>query len=323
VSFVLNPQTRAKVADATATRVLDAIEELGYRPNTLARSLVHGRTQTVGLVLPYLGSDYHAEIVYGVRDTLAEHGYHLLFMNASPGSKEEATAIDFLLQQRVDGILCFVNAVARNVAPRWLESIGQAELPAVVLDFPFYADAIDTVVSDDFGGMASAVEHLYGLGHRRICYICDDSPEEFLPIRSRSFVATCKRLGIDSERKIVYSAYSGQPVAGWVLRKMMNLLESNDSPTAFIGFNDYAFEDFLTLDNETRPRVPHDVSLVGYSDSHLARYANLTSVSQSPNAIGVAAVQRLMARMHDDTLPALRIDIPTSLVIRKSTAPPK
>ncbi|MDR3710837.1 MAG: LacI family DNA-binding transcriptional regulator [Capsulimonadaceae bacterium] len=323
VSFVLNPKTRAKVADATAQKVLDAIEELGYRPNILARSLVHGRTQTVGLVLPYLGSEYHAKIVYGIRDTLSQHGYQLLFMNAEPGSDAEATAVEFLLQQRVDAVICFVNAVTRNIAPDWLDSLWRAEVPAVVVDCPFYSDKVDTVVSDDISGMRSAVDHLYALGHRAICYIMDDSPAEYLPLRSRAFFERCAELGLASDQLIVYPTYASTPRGGWQRHEMMRVLKSDTPPTAFIGFNDFVFQDFLALGTESRPNIPRDVSLVGYCDSDFARWANLTSVSQNPSEIGVAAASRLLARLVDPALPVERIEVQTSLIVRGSTTPPR
>lgn len=322
VSFVLNAGTRSKVADETAKRVLDAIEELGYRPNKLARSLVHGRTQTVGLVLPYLASDYHAEIVYGMRDTLLEHGYHLLFMNAEPGSQTEEVAIEFLLQQRVDAMLCFVNAKTRNIMPQWLDTLERAETPAVVIDCPFFADAVDTVVSDDVAGMRSAVDHLYELGHRVIGYIMDDSPADYLPLRSKAYFDRCAELALSTDNVIVYSTYSAPREPGAVAREMLSVLARPNPPTAFIGFTDYVFEDFLRLAPETRPAIPGRLSLVGFADTHLARFTNLTSVSQSPRAIGEAAAQRLLERLSNPSLPVTKIDVATKLIVRGSTAPP-
>lgn len=322
VSFVLSPHRRGKVAQATVKRVLDAVAELGYRPNKLARSLAYGRSQTVGLTLPYLDSDFHAKIAYGIRETLLMHDYHLLIMNAAPGADAEGRIIDQLLQQRVDAIACFVNATTHSIAPAWIENLAAARVPAIVIDSPVFAGSIDAVVSDDDDGMRSAVEHLASLGHRKICYIADDSPDDILPVRTRAFVEHCKRLGLECGRRITFPVYERQSDSSGVILAMIEALRSPDPPTAFIGFNDLVLEDYLKSKDASLPEVPTEVSLVGYSDSFLARYSGLTSVSQDPYRMGVVAAERLLERLENPEMPPELIKTSTSLIVRQTTAPP-
>lgn len=319
VSFVLNNRC-ASIPEETTKRVMDAVAQLGYRRNTIARSLAHGKTMTIGMVLSSFDGDFHGVIMRTCQAVLAEQGYQLIFMYAEPGSAKEAKIIQFFLEHRVDAMLCFAHDYSVYVVPEWLADIRDEGIPGVLIDSVQFADRIDSVGSDDIEGMYKAVKHLYDLGHRRICLITQDWEEDLLPDRVRGYSLALERLGLDQDIRLVMDRRGN---ACDVAADMARMLESSVAPTAFVTFNDYVFEDFLMNYAGTRFRVPEDVSLVGYGNLYLSRFAKLTSVSQHPEAIGRTAAECILSRLSESDQSPRKVEIETELVVRASTAPPR
>lgn len=319
VSFVLNGSTSAKISEATGRRVKDAVEKLGYRPNALARSLAHGKTMTVGMVVPYFG-DFHSEIVLEVQRTLRERGYQLLFGHANSEHGDEVRSVQFLLQHSVDAIICFAHSYSTGLFREWLADIERAAVPAVFIDSRRFDGNVDTVASDDIDGIDQIVQHLYDLGHRHICLVGSQWPDDCIPDRVLGFDLSRRRLGLDYDVQIgTDRCMSGEEYA----RDMVNLLESSEAPTAFVTYNDYVYERFIMEQAGGRWRVPADVSLAGYGDTYLAKLARLTTVCQQPRMMGRAAAERLLERLEDpDSLPRHTV-VDTKLIVRDSTAPPR
>ncbi|HEY3331679.1 MAG TPA: LacI family DNA-binding transcriptional regulator [Capsulimonadaceae bacterium] len=319
VSFVLNGSTSPRISEATSRRVHEAVKQLGYRPNTLARSLAHGKTLTVGLVLPCFDDDFHGRIVKECQNRLAENGYQLLFVHAAIGSAAEARMVEFLLQHRVDAIACFVHSATTYVLPEWLRTINSAGIPAVVIDNMTSPDQADSVCSDDMAGMDTVVEHLYGLGHREIAILAAKWPEDLVPIKVKGFEAAMRQRGL-TPRLVAEDVTS--PSSALFSAEMLRLMGSPNPPTAFVAHNDYQFEDFLQNHAGRDVRVPEEISLVGYGDSYLSRMMRLTTVGQQPDLTGRTVAERLLDRLENPQAPAKRTEIPTELLVRGSTAAP-
>lgn len=320
VSFVLNNRGTPRIPEETTKRVMDAVAQLGYRRNTIARSLAHGKTMTVGMVLSSFDGDFHGVIMRTCQAVLAEQGYQLLFMYAEPGSAKEAKIIQFFLEHRVDAMLCFAHDYSVYVVPEWLADIRDEGIAGVLIDSVQFADRIDSVGSNDIEGMCKAVKHLYDLGHRKICLMSQDWDEDLLPDRIRGYDIARQRLGLEYDVRVEMPR---QSTASDVSAEMARILESSDSPTAFVTFNDYYFEDFLMNYAGARFRVPEDVSLVGYGNLYLSRFAKLTSVSQHPEAIGRSAAECILSRLAQSDQPPRKIEIEPELVVRSSTACPR
>ncbi|MDR3707441.1 MAG: LacI family DNA-binding transcriptional regulator [Capsulimonadaceae bacterium] len=320
VSFVLNGSTTPRISDATTKRVLAAVEQLGYRRNTLARSLAHGKTMTVGMVLSSLDDDFHGVILRTCQERLDEQGYQLLYVQAASGSAREALMVQFLLEHRVDAVICFAHEYSTYIVPEWLSGMRDEGVPGVMIDSTRFASMIDSVGSDDIDGMYKAMKHLYDLGHRRIALVSDNWQPDLVPDRISGYDLAIERLGIDynvqvgSDRRMNDIEKSAE---------MARLLDGPEPPTAFVTYNDYTFEYFLMNYAGTRFRVPEDVSLVGYGNLYLSRFAKLTSVGQRPEEIGRVAAECVLARLKNPDRPLRKVEIETELVVRSSTAPPR
>ncbi len=170
VSHVLNG-TRP-VLSHTRQAVLDAVEELGYTPNTLARSLVTSRTRSIGLAVSAISNPYFTEILQGVEAAALEHGYSLLIADPHDDPEHERKVVQLLHERRVDGMI-----VAPSADPRELIAyLGRHKVPTVLLDRVVGTPAdgstrFDQVCSDNAEPMAQLVTHLAALGHRRIALV--------------------------------------------------------------------------------------------------------------------------------------------------------
>src|SRR6266508_4204214 len=167
VSRALNVETRALVNEETAKRVIDAAEELGYKPNRIARGLKTNRSYTVGVLIPDLTNPLFPPIVRGIEDRLGEAGYTSLIANTENDPERERSDVLALRARQVDG---FITATARRDHELLWEMVAAGE--RVVLVNRRVADgSLPAVTGDDREGMRLAVEHITALGHSRIAHL--------------------------------------------------------------------------------------------------------------------------------------------------------
>ncbi|HEY3330320.1 MAG TPA: LacI family DNA-binding transcriptional regulator [Capsulimonadaceae bacterium] len=320
VSFVMNGSTSPKISEATTKRVMDAIEKLGYRPNTLARSLAHGKSHTVGVLLPYLDSGYHQQLVAGLQEALHDQGYYVLFVYAVENDDMERRLVEFLLQHRVDAMACFLPIPSFVHVPSWLKTLEHAGVPATIIDNSGFCKYVDCAMSDDYAGMKDVVGRLYEQGHRRISLLAGCWPSDMIPDRVDGFGKALMEYGLTydvrlgADRDMTQEEYSNAMVA---------LLEGSNPPTAFVAQLDFMFEHFLMFEAGHRYRIPEDVSLVGYGNTYLSKITRLSSVHQNPEFLGRAIAKRLLARLDNPDLPVQKITAPTTFIDRGSIGTPK
>src|SRR6202044_85317 len=205
-SRALNPGTRLLVSEETAQRVTEAAERLGYRPNSVARSLRTRRSHTIGVLIPDLNNPLSPPIIRGMEDQLAEHGYIALIGNTDSDPARERLIFDQMRARHVDG---FVLATATLNSPILAEA-AEAELPLVLMnrtaqDYPF-----SSVSVDNEQGVRAAVAHLVALGHTRIGHIAGPQDISTGAARLRGYQEAMRSHGLSADpAEIVYaSGYS-------------------------------------------------------------------------------------------------------------------
>jgi len=185
VSYVVNDGPRP-VAAATKARVLDAIDKLGYRPNTAARSLITGRSDLIGLVVPDVENQYFATLAKAVEKAAAARGVRLVLGQAQPDYLPEL--VESLAGHQVDGIITATPPPADLIA-----RTGRLTFPLVKLSLDMSMDAVPSLSPDFYGGTQSAVRHLAEVhGHRRIALVTGGSP---MDVRERAWVDALHGLG--------------------------------------------------------------------------------------------------------------------------------
>jgi LacI family transcriptional regulator len=311
VSHVVN-NTRF-VAEHTRARVQAAMDELGYRPNALARSLRRGQTHTIGLILPDSANPFFAEVGRGIESAAFDLGYSVILCNTEGDLDKEHLYMDVLSNKQVDGII-FVAAGERTDS---LRALLRRKLPVVVVDRNLTGVEVDAVLTDNRQGGYLATRHLIELGHRRIG--CIAGPSHLTPSADRvtGYRTAMTEAGLPTEDGLIvrgdFHPESGRTAA-------LALLSRSDPPTAIFACNDLMAVGTLRAAAETGRSVPVDVAIVGFDDIELASYTfpPLTTVAQPKLEMGRMALQLLIEHMRDKSRPTDREVLPTKLVVRGS-----
>lgn len=308
VSLVLSGNPRARVADATRSRVRRAAEELGYRPNLIARGLVRRRSYAVGVVVPDLSNPFIADVVSGVERVAAEEGYAVLLCDAR--EVPAARHVETLMSRLVDGVI--IDAVGAASLP----GRAQSDLKAVLVDEP--SDLWPGVASDAAGAGRLAGEHLLGLGHERIGFIGPATDVHSFLMRERGFVGTLRTAGVGlrSEwlRRAPATVSGGQA-------SMRALLAGKDAPTAVFCGNDLLALGALKACLSTGLRVPESISIVGCDDIEMSRVVTpeLTTVAVPARELGARAARMLVRWVEGAEDPRPVRPLPVRLVVRGTT----
>ena len=321
VSHVING-TRF-VAEDTRRRVLQAIEELDYRPSQVARSLASRRTYTAGLLISDVGNPFYHQVILGVEDVALQHNYSVFLFNASYDLERSRRYILSMIDRRVDGVLFMSSRLSREL----IGELGKHQVPAVVLDWEVAdLERVAYIVLDFEAGIREAVEHLTGLGHERFAHV--SGPLDLWTARTRRdlFLRALGERGIDASSVPVVEGNlrveSGRQALGELLRLPA-------PPTAIFTANDLMALGVLWEARQQGLHVPRDVSVVGLDDIELASQISpeLTTVRLPRYEIGCRAMEMLLDLIQaGDELapgPAPRQVMQTHLVIRQSTAAPR
>jgi LacI family transcriptional regulator len=313
VSLVLSGNPRARVAAATRERVMEVAEELGYRPNILARGLVRGRSYAIGVVVPDLTNPFFLDVVTGVQRVAAEAGYAVL-----PGDTRESTParhLEALRARQVDGV------VIDGVGAAMLPHDALSDLKVVVVDEP--SERWPGVASDALAAGRLAAAHLVGLGHRRLAFVGPATDVHSFRMRERGFFQALRDAGIGLPhewlRRVPPTVAGGQ-------RAMKALLALGDRPTGVFCANDLIAMGALKAALTAGIAVPGELSIVGCDDVEMASVMTpeLTTIAIPARELGARAARLLLRQLDGEDVPAKpgRL-LPVKLVRRGTTAAPK
>ncbi|MHA6763787.1 LacI family DNA-binding transcriptional regulator [Streptacidiphilus sp. PAMC 29251] len=327
-SRALNPEAGGRVSAATVRRVRTVAEELGFTPNTAARSLRTNRSFTVGVLLPDLTNPLFPPMARGIEEVLTRRGYTALLANTDNDQAKERTQFEALLGRQVDG---FIVATAQREHSLLAEShaIG---VPIVLLSRGTDLAMFPLVAADDGAGVTLAVQHLLGLGHRAVAHLAGPQTLSTGTIRNRAFRHAVEVAGIAPERAPVvvsgaYSVRAGEQGA-------RELLDRHPDTTAILAGNDLIALGALHVLRERGLRCPEDISLVGYNDMQFADEFQppLTTVHVPHQDLGAEAARLLLEQLDapsgggegaSSAPVAKTVLLPVRLVVRASTAAPR
>jgi DNA-binding LacI/PurR family transcriptional regulator len=309
VSLVLRGSP--KVSDQRRQAVLDAIRELGYRPNAAARSLSERRTHAIGVLLGDLRNPWYAACLEGLTAVLVPSGLTLLLAE----ERQDSRPVGSFMDMRVDGLVLLGST---RPTATIAEAVGR--IPTVAAGSRDFDDAglpMDVSAQDDRRGAEIATEHLIGLGHRRVAHLASHEAA-VARIRLAAYRDTVARHGLAPTVVACDMTESGGH------RAARELLSRPDRPTAIFCVNDMSAIGALTAAAELGLSVPRDLSLVGYDNTHLAelRPIGLTSIDIASRAFGEYAARLLLRRIDDPRSPAGTHLAQPSLAPRATTAPP-
>ena len=314
VSRVLNDTiTSVPIAADTRQRVLEMAERLGYRPNPLARGLRGAKTMLLGLIVRDIADMFFATAVEAVSLSARERKYNVV-LGSAHSQADEAIALRAVLETRhCDGIVLLGDV---RDQPRLLDDLAASNVPVVALWQGTALPGVATINIDNRGGIASAIDHLAGLGHRRFGFI-GGFPHGDIRERRAGFIEHLTALGMPPLDDHVHAGLNNPGSGADAFR---NLIGMADPPTAIVTATDQMAIGALHAAHALGVSVPHQVSIVGFDDIPLAQYTAppLTTVSQPMGEMAELAVRLAVeARTHGG------IDrvFPTTLSLRSTTGP--
>jgi DNA-binding LacI/PurR family transcriptional regulator len=297
----------------TRTRIQHLARRMGYVPSAIARGLAVRRTSTIGAIIMDISDPFIAKMMFSLDRQALARGYTIIMGTAGADPKREMSAIRVLLRQRVDAIIVIDPLVFDLSAPQFPD----IEVPLVRLNNMEYPRSVGT---DNVAAARAAVGHLLDLGHQRIAYIGGmNSLDESLDRQAGYEQALAERgLPVDPALIVDGDGWSAGGEAG-----VKRFLAMAQPPTAVFCFNDITAAGALLAAYDARVRVPDDLSLIGFDDSVASHLVPpLTTMAQDTERLAELALEMALALLRGDE-PSRATSIPASLIVRKSTAPPR
>jgi LacI family repressor for deo operon, udp, cdd, tsx, nupC, and nupG len=303
------------VAEPTRLKVVEAAKSLDYVVSPSASSLASGRTQMVGVVVPYVSRWFFGQVIAGVEGALRTAGFDMLLYSVGTDESRRRFFNEMPIRRRVDALLVLTLPLAYHE----VEALRFLRMPTALVGAA--VRGFSSVGIDDVAGATTATRHLINLGHERIAMISGGTAdhEHFTAPQDRSrgyrFALASAGLLIDPDLDVdgEYTREGGE-------RAMSALLSLQSPPTAVFAQSDEMAYGALRALRRAGLRCPEDVSIVGFDDHEMADFLDLTTISQPVHAQGAAAAARIIVALGGETDPVQQL-FPTQIVIRGTTAP--
>jgi LacI family transcriptional regulator len=303
VSRVINAE--AGVAPATAARVVEAIDALGFERNDLARSLRQGGSSaTLGLVIEDVSNPFYAAVAQAIEAAARDRDFLLITASAREDAQRERELAGALLRRRVDALL---------IVPAGPDHRYLATARTVFLDRPPGGIEADTVLLDNLGGARSAVEHLIAQGHTRIACVADEADLYTAHERLAGYRDALRAADIQEDPSLVITGNRDVRAAQAAVEHLLGLPDRRRPTAIFSANNRNTVGALHALAGRAR-----EVALVGFDDFELADLLGTSVVRADPWRLGEQAAALAFARLDGDARPPLQIVVPTELVPRGS-----
>lgn len=309
VSHVLNG-TR-KVSPVTVQAVQRAIEELGYIPNTLARSLARSSTSTIGVAISALSNHYFSETVHAIETECAKHGYMMLFVDTHDDPEQELRVVTALHHRRVDGMV-----LAPSNGSKALDYLHANQIPTVLVD-RMMSEQFDQVGVDNAQPTQALIAHLIAHGHRRIGFIAGREGFSTTDERVAGYRAALQAAGLAFDAQLLVNGGSNTQPARQATAQLLGLAAP---PTAIMAGNNLMTLGAMHALRDAHIAVPGQMALVGFDDFDWADFfvPRLTLIAQPVQALGARAVDLLLQRMARPDAPTQSVRLPPTLRLRHS-----
>jgi LacI family transcriptional regulator, galactose operon repressor len=311
VSHVLNGTRR--VNEKTMKRVHAAIERTGYTPHSIARALAGARTQSIGLAIGGIVNPSFLNLIAGIEAEAARNGHTLLLGDTHDDPHKELEMVREMVLRRVDGLLLTPSAQAGANALRYLST---QSVPVVLLD-RFLPVGMDQVGTENEEPTAQLVEHLIGLGHRRVGLVAGLEGLSTTDERTNGYRSALQRHGLPVDEALIAQGASQLEPARAAVHRLLNL---EDPPTALVSGNNSMTIGVLKGLSERGMSVPSDIALVAFDDFEWSDLLQprLTVIAQPTTAIGAKAVQLLVSRLDDPNRPPQSVRLQPRFIHRDS-----
>jgi LacI family transcriptional regulator len=315
VSRVVNASPR--VSPETRRRVESAIGELGYVPNRLARGLSQRKTGTLGVLVPDIANPFFTNVVRGAEEVAWRSGFHVLLCNTDGDLERERGYLQDMVAFRVEGLL--IAPVSDSTRPM-LRAVRRNGVPFVLVDRSIGGYDCDVVQGDSIVGARRLVDHLLGLGHRRIALVTERSDISTARDRLLGYRQALEDAGVPFDEELV--AVSSAIHTAGATDATRGLLSLADPPTAIFAVNNVTAIGAAVAVREAGLSVPEDLALVCFDDIEHASTISpfLTVMAQPAETFGTLAAQLLLDRIAGRATDRARtVVLPPDLIVRRSS----
>ncbi len=315
VSRVINGSPRVSLD--TRRRVQASIAKLGYVPNRLARGLIQRKTGSLGVIVPDVANPFFTLVVRGVEQVAWRAGYHVILCDTQGDLERERGYLEDMVAFQVDGVL--IAPVGDRSRPQ-LRLLTRNNVPLVLIDRSITGFDGDLVQGDSVAGARQLVEHLIGLGHRRIGMITETTDVSTARDRLQGYREALEGAGVEFDPDLVAESSTIDPDVACVAT--LRLLALPDPPTAIFAVNNIAVVGVVEAARQQGLEIPTDLALVCFDDiEHVSRlYPFLTVMAQPAETFGTIATQLLLDRLSGRVGQRRRIVVlPADFIVRKSS----
>ncbi|MFL6437807.1 MAG: LacI family DNA-binding transcriptional regulator [Terriglobales bacterium] len=322
--------SRAKVSTATVSRTINRIptvdpqlarrvwkvvEELGYYPNSAARSLGSGRSRVFGLIVSEITNPFFPEIVQTFENLAVQHNYEILLTSTVYDAKRMELAVRRMLERRVDGVAILTFGMEDSL----IEDLHFRKVPLVFVDVGPDLPRVSNISINYKNGIRQAVQHLAALRHTRIGFITGPLHLKSAVARRHAFEQSMNEIGLEPS----FLSVGDHTVEGG-MRSFSELLQNRTCPTAILCSNDMSAIGVMREAYQRGIQIPCDLSLIGFDDIRLAQFVTppLTTVQMSQHDLATMAFEALVKDSENPVANPRRTDyvMNTTLVLRNSTA---
>lgn len=318
VSYVLNGSRH--MSEKTQKQVLDAVEQLNYKPDMIARSMTKNETMQLSFMVDNAANPFYGEIINGFENAAMERGY---FVNLCTGNKNLNDYFDNYIARRVDGV--FIAAIPYKFDMEKLYSLTENGIRVVVSgNTDVDLRRVNSIENDYVAAMNEAVRYLYGLGHRDIAYLSGLNREFRFDHRIAGYLAAVERYRLPCGEDLLIDGkapYHSEISDGYALAK--ELLRSGRRFTAVICLNDLMAMGAISAFQEAGLRVPQDVSVMGFDDIIFSQawHPGITTMGGARGNFGKKAFELLYANIQNGVTGYYMNQL--ELIVRGSTGPVK
>lgn len=313
VSRVVNGNPNVK--PVTRKKVLDVIEQLGYRPNAVARGLASKKTTTVGVIIPDISDTFCAELARGIEDIATMYKYNILLCNSDHSREKEFNLINTLLSKQVDGLIF----ISENVSETHVQEFKRARTPVVLAASFDDNNEIPSVTISYGEATKEVITGLIEKGHKKIGYIAGNSDNQGVSIKKfNAYKEALQENGISFDENLVkytnYTHESGE-------KAFAELWDNEDRPTAIFCVTDELALGCINGATDKGVDVPNELEVVGFNNTKLAKMARplLTTVDQPTYDIGAVSMRLLTKYMNNETVEQDEVVLPHTIKYRNST----
>jgi DNA-binding LacI/PurR family transcriptional regulator len=309
------------VSEELILKINKIIEELHYEVDPVARSLKSKKTMTIGVVITNINRIFFPQVIKGIQDSAAKHGYNLTFFSTNDKFEDEKRFVQMLESTWVDGIILDSVADTNDEGYfKYLSSLGNRKksIPVVSLERRIDSYGIGSVVVNNFHGGGLAAKHLIDCGCRKIVHITGPIGSCIVQDRLNGYKDELRKAGLAIEdARIIEGDYS--PLSGY--HAMKQILMAGIDVDGVFAANDQMAIGAIKAIRENGLMIPEDVKVVGFDNTFIATIVepSLTTISVPKYKMGDAAVEMLVKRIEQDPNSPGVIEMPINLIIRQST----